>query len=122
MVEVHEDVLGRLLVAVVAVVERRAVLREERLRQSDMTDAEWAVVRPLLPVPGWLRGRGNDLSSVPLSQPFPFVEGRVVQVLLLVLVGGGEGWDPLGSIAEVARDNPTLAVGTDLSYVLSWQA
>jgi transposase len=23
-----------------------------------MTDAAWAVVRPLLPVPGWLRGRG----------------------------------------------------------------
>ncbi|MFI2207680.1 IS5 family transposase [Streptomyces sp. NPDC020192] len=26
---------------------------------SDMTDAEWVVVRPLLPVPGWLRGRGG---------------------------------------------------------------
>jgi transposase len=25
-----------------------------------MTDAEWAVVRPLLPVPGWLRGRGGQ--------------------------------------------------------------
>ncbi|MGW7825020.1 transposase [Streptomyces puniciscabiei] len=24
-----------------------------------MRDAEWAVVRPLLPVPGWLRGRGG---------------------------------------------------------------
>ncbi|MGX1117264.1 transposase [Streptomyces ambofaciens] len=24
-----------------------------------MTDAEWVVVRPLLPVPGWLRGRGG---------------------------------------------------------------
>ncbi|WP_093496974.1 IS5 family transposase [Streptomyces sp. Ag109_O5-10] len=24
-----------------------------------MTDAEWAVVRPLLPVPAWLRGRGG---------------------------------------------------------------
>lgn len=34
----------------------------ERVRQypSDMTDAEWAVVRPLLPVPGWLRGRGGQ--------------------------------------------------------------
>jgi transposase len=33
----------------------------ERVRRypSDMTDAEWAVVRPLLPVPGWLRGRGG---------------------------------------------------------------
>ncbi|MDI3390793.1 IS5 family transposase [Streptomyces sp. B-S-A8] len=25
-----------------------------------MTDAEWARVRPLLPVPGWLRGRGGQ--------------------------------------------------------------
>ncbi|WP_431969419.1 transposase, partial [Actinacidiphila sp. bgisy160] len=25
---------------------------------TDMTDAEWAVVRPLLPEPGWMRGRG----------------------------------------------------------------
>ncbi|WP_406303013.1 transposase [Streptomyces sp. NBC_00885] len=25
-----------------------------------MTDAEWAVFRPLLPVPGWLRGRGGQ--------------------------------------------------------------
>ncbi|MGW6026573.1 IS5 family transposase [Streptomyces sp. NPDC055214] len=25
-----------------------------------MTDAEWAVVRPLMPVPGWLRGRGGQ--------------------------------------------------------------
>jgi transposase len=34
----------------------------ERVRwyPSDMTDAEWAVVRPLLPVPGWLRGLGGQ--------------------------------------------------------------
>ncbi|MEU1598297.1 IS5 family transposase [Streptomyces sp. NPDC005708] len=25
-----------------------------------MTDAEWAAVRPLLPVPGWMRGRGGQ--------------------------------------------------------------
>nr|WP_306284204.1 IS5 family transposase [Streptomyces sp. Termitarium-T10T-6] len=25
-----------------------------------MTDTEWAVVRPLLPVPGWMRGRGGQ--------------------------------------------------------------
>ena len=34
------------------------------MRQSryptDMTDAEWAAVRPLLPVPGWMRGRGGQ--------------------------------------------------------------
>ncbi|MFG2916459.1 transposase, partial [Kitasatospora sp. NPDC048298] len=27
---------------------------------TDMSDTEWAVVRPLLPVPGWLRGRGGQ--------------------------------------------------------------
>jgi transposase len=27
---------------------------------SDVTDAEWAGVRPLLPVPGWLRGRSGQ--------------------------------------------------------------
>ncbi|MFE3149515.1 hypothetical protein ACFXJ6_23140 [Streptomyces sp. NPDC059218] len=25
-----------------------------------MTDAEWAVVRDVLPVPGWLEGRGGQ--------------------------------------------------------------
>jgi transposase len=35
--------------------------RPERQRRypSDMTDAEWAEVRPLLPTPGWMRGRGG---------------------------------------------------------------
>lgn len=32
----------------------------QRRYPSDMTDAEWAVVRPLLPVPGWMRGRGGQ--------------------------------------------------------------
>ena len=27
---------------------------------TDMTEAEWAAVRPLLPVPGWMRGRGGQ--------------------------------------------------------------
>lgn len=31
----------------------------ERRYPTDMSDAEWAVVRPLLPVPGWPRGRGG---------------------------------------------------------------
>ncbi|WP_266389213.1 hypothetical protein [Streptomyces sp. NBC_01619] len=25
-----------------------------------MTDAEWVVVRPLLPVPGWMQGQGGQ--------------------------------------------------------------
>ncbi|CAM5296185.1 hypothetical protein STENM36S_02332 [Streptomyces tendae] len=33
-------------------------LRQPRY-PTDMTDAEWATVRPLLPVPGWMRGRGG---------------------------------------------------------------
>jgi hypothetical protein len=32
----------------------------ERRYPTDVTDAEWAVVRPLLPVPGWLQGRGGQ--------------------------------------------------------------
>lgn len=31
----------------------------ERRYPTDMTDAEWARVLPLLPVPGWMRGRGG---------------------------------------------------------------
>ena len=34
-------------------------LRERRY-PTDMTDAEWARVRPLLPVPGWMQGRGGQ--------------------------------------------------------------
>lgn len=35
--------------------------RPGRVRRynSDLTDAEWAIVRPLLPVPAWLNGRGG---------------------------------------------------------------
>jgi transposase len=32
----------------------------ERRYPTDMTDREWAQVRPLLPVPGWMRGRGGQ--------------------------------------------------------------
>ena len=32
----------------------------ERRYPSDMSDAEWARVLPLLPVPGWMRGRGGQ--------------------------------------------------------------
>lgn len=32
----------------------------ERRYPTDMTDGEWAEVRPLLPVPGWMRGRGGQ--------------------------------------------------------------
>ncbi|GAB2722777.1 IS5 family transposase [Kitasatospora kifunensis] len=32
----------------------------ERRYPTDMSDVEWVVVRPLLPVPGWLRGQGGQ--------------------------------------------------------------
>lgn len=32
----------------------------QREYDSDMTDAEWVAVRDLLPVPGWLRGKGGQ--------------------------------------------------------------
>lgn len=32
----------------------------KRLYPSDMTDAEWAAIRPLLPTPSWLEGRGGQ--------------------------------------------------------------
>src|SRR4051794_37097629 len=34
-------------------------LRERRY-PTDMTDAEWTEVRPPLPVPGWMQGRGGQ--------------------------------------------------------------
>jgi transposase len=33
--------------------------KRRRRYPTDMTDAEWAEVRPLLPLPGWMRGRGG---------------------------------------------------------------
>lgn len=30
------------------------------LAEADRADAEWAVIRPLLPVPAWLEGRGGQ--------------------------------------------------------------
>jgi transposase len=32
----------------------------ERRYPTDMTDGEWSRVRPLLPVPGWMQGRGGQ--------------------------------------------------------------
>ncbi|TDC27460.1 transposase, partial [Streptomyces sp. 8K308] len=42
-----------------------AVDHPDRVRRypSDMTDAEWATIRPLLPVPAWLQGRGGQPES-----------------------------------------------------------
>ncbi|MYZ11140.1 transposase [Streptomyces sp. SID2999] len=50
---------------------------------TDMSDAEWAVVRPLLPVPGWLRGRGG--------QPEAYCH-RAILDAIRYLVDNGTKW------------------------------
>ncbi len=47
---------------------------------SDMTDAEWAGVRDLLPVPGWLEGRGG--------QPEGYCHRQMVDAIRYLVAGG----------------------------------
>ncbi|MFE6156778.1 transposase [Streptomyces sp. NPDC057889] len=56
--------------------------RPDRARayDTDLTDAEWQRIRPLLPVPGWLEGRGG--------RP----EGYCHRVMLDAVVDGGIKW------------------------------
>ncbi len=55
----------------------------ERRYPTDMTDGEWAVVRPLLPVPGWLRGRGG--------QPEAYCHRQILDAIRY-LVDNGVKW------------------------------
>ncbi len=57
----------------------------ERRYPTDMSDAEWAVVRPLLPVPGWLRGRGRG------GQPEAYCH-RAMLDAIRYLVDNGTKW------------------------------
>ena len=50
---------------------------------SDMSDAEWAVVRDAMPVPGWLEGRGG--------QPESYCHRQMVDAVRY-LVAGGIAW------------------------------
>ncbi|WP_229923758.1 IS5 family transposase [Streptomyces candidus] len=50
---------------------------------SDMTDEEWAVVRPLLPTPAWLQGRGG--------QPEAYCHRSMLDAVRY-LVAGGIAW------------------------------
>ncbi|MER5373382.1 transposase [Streptomyces sp. NPDC002553] len=50
---------------------------------SDMTDAEWTAIRPLLPVPAWLQGRGGRPESYCHRQPLDAIR---------YLVAGGISW------------------------------
>jgi transposase len=55
----------------------------ERCYSSDMSDAEWAVVRPLLPTPAWLEGRGG--------QPEAYCHRQMLDAVRY-LVAGGISW------------------------------
>ncbi|MEU1598509.1 transposase [Streptomyces sp. NPDC005708] len=48
-----------------------------------MTDAEWAAIRPLLPVPAWLQGRGG--------QPEGYCHRQMLDAIRY-LVAGGISW------------------------------
>jgi transposase len=62
----------------------------ERVRRypSDMTDAEWAVVRAAMPVPGWLEGRGG--------QPEGYCHRQMIDAVRY-LVAGGITWRAMPS-------------------------
>lgn len=57
----------------------------DRVRRypSDMTDAEWAAVRPLLPAPAWLEGKGG--------RPEGYCHRSVIDAIRY-LVAGGISW------------------------------
>jgi hypothetical protein len=57
----------------------------DRVRRypSDMTDTEWAAIRPLLPMPAWLAGRGG--------QPEGYCHRQMLDAIRY-LVAGGISW------------------------------
>ncbi|OEJ42640.1 transposase [Streptomyces agglomeratus] len=55
----------------------------ERRYPSDMSDAEWAAIRPLVPVPAWLQGRGG--------QPEGYCHRQMLDAIRY-LVAGGISW------------------------------
>ncbi|MEL5957311.1 transposase [Streptomyces sp. CLV115] len=57
----------------------------DRVRRcpSDMTDAEWVAVRPLLPVPAWCQGRGG--------RPEGYCHRQLLDAIRY-LVAGGISW------------------------------
>ena len=48
---------------------------------SDMTDAEWTVVRDAMPVPAWLSGRGGQPEGYCHRQMFEFWASRPLWVI-----------------------------------------
>ncbi|WP_411108740.1 transposase [Streptomyces sp. c-19] len=69
-----------------------------------MTDAEWAAVRPLLPVPAWFQGRGG--------RPEGYCHRELLDAIRY-LVAGGISWraTPLG----LPRTGPGLRVPPPLA-------
>ncbi|MEU5304215.1 transposase [Streptomyces noursei] len=65
-----------------------AVDHPDRVRwyPSDMTDAEWVAVRPMVPVPAWLQGRGG--------RPEGYCHRQLLDVIGY-LVAGGISWRAL---------------------------
>ena len=93
---------------------RPTIPRRERRYPSDMTDAEWAVVRPLLPVPGWLEGRGG--------QPEGYCHRQMIDAIRYLVDNGIKwrampadfpGWDrvyaffPAGATTAWSRSSTT---------------
>jgi transposase len=76
-----------------------------RCYPSDMTDAEWAVIEPLLPAPGWLAGRGGS--------PATYCRRDIVDAIRY-LVHNGCVWRPLP--ADLPRWR------TAYGYVRAWAA
>ncbi|QLH25435.1 IS5 family transposase [Streptomyces sp. Rer75] len=77
---------------------------------SDMTDAEWAEVRGLLPVPGWLEGRGG--------QPEGYCHRQMIDAIRYLVAGGitwrampGDfpAWDRVYAFWRRWRDNGLIS-------------
>jgi transposase len=72
---------------------------------SDMTDAEWAVIEPLLPAPGWMLGQGGS--------PGIYCRRGIVNAILY-LTHNGPVWRALPADLPHWR--------TVYGYVRAWQA
>ncbi|MFE7244236.1 transposase [Streptomyces sp. NPDC057580] len=76
----------------------------ERQHPSDMTDTEWAAIRPLLPTPSWLEGRGG--------QPGGYCHRQMLDAIRY-MVAGGISW------RAMPADFPGLGPGLCLLPLLA---
>lgn len=86
--------------------------RPERARRypTDMTDAEWVVVRPLLPVPAWMNGKGG--------QPEGYCHRQMIDAVRYLVDNGCKwralptdfpGWDRVYTFYRRWRDKGLIA-------------